>query len=319
MLNIHTCRSCAVSQKQTPVFFSGFEGSSAIANQASEGAELSGSDPSAPWPNSWDSAASSPYIGLLNLQYQDYDSLRHGNRRAEIVSDPTGCGRGNVLKYWMTDDNASFHRGRIQMNCYGAEKGLKDYYQKTSFYLPSESFQPIINDSSEVGFLTIREIWNNNNWYPAFGEQEAYPFRINVNVIKHVGSGEPLHLRVIGELQSRPCCWGEGHDRLWEEETDFSLPLNVWIDLELYIKEGDAKSGRFVLALTPKDEPRRILFDINGATYNPNDPKPDGIKYFNPIKMYTKDYITIDKCVSAGDSLKMYWDDLELWEGKRIK
>ncbi len=314
------CSQKVENKQGTLIFNSGFEGTTAIINQTSEGAEFAGSDNSVAPPNNWvDDIEQSPHFGIINIQYQDYDSLQSHKRKAEIVPDPTNSGRGNVLKYWIIDDNVSHNRGRIQMNGYGAEVGLKEFYQRVKFYLPSESFQPIIDDTSNVGFLTIVEIWNDNNWWPAFGDSNAYPYRMNLNIIKASGENKPLHFRATGEKQSRPCCWGEGDDKKWEVESDYELPLNTWIDMELYIKEGKGEAGKFQVALTSERGKKHMAFDITGSTCNPDDPEPDGIKYFNPIKMYTKDYITIDKCVSAGDSLKMYWDDLELWEGKRIK
>ena len=304
---------------QSLIFHSGFELGTYLTGQSSSGADIQGTDNSVSSPNNWvTDLEGSAYIGTVGLQYQDYDANQQAKRKAELVNDPTGSGMGQVLKYWMTGDNVSYDRGRIQMNMYGAGTGITEYYQKMSMYLPSESFNPIISDAGEVEFLTIIEIWNNNNWAPAFGTAGAYPFRMKVNITKEYGSGQNLYLTATGEEQTQNCCWGEGSDKYWEEKSRYQLPLDTWFDLELYIKEGNASTGKFKLALTPAGGSKQVLFDVTGHTYNPSDPSPDGIKFFNPIKMYTKDFLTIDKATAAGDSLKIYWDDFELYRNKTI-
>ena len=305
---------------QELIFQSGFEPGTQIVDQGSQGADIIGTDNSVPSPNNWTTDLEGhPNVGDFNLQYQDKDDNQQGDRRAELVSDPTGSGRGQVLKYWIVDDHVSFERGRIQANNYGAPEGMTEYYQRTKLYLPSASFTPLIQNTDAFDFLTTTEIWNDNNWNPAFGEPDAYPYRMKVNITKAPGAGQSLFLEAIGEKQSRPCCWGEGPDKIWQALSTYALPLDTWLDIEIYIKEGDATTGRFQLALTPEGGTKQMLIDVASWTYNPDDPNPDGIKFSNSMKMYTNSSATIDKVVAAGDSLKYYWDDFELWNGKTIE
>ncbi|MEN1785428.1 MAG: T9SS type A sorting domain-containing protein [Bacteroidota bacterium] len=298
------------------IFRSGFEPGSVL-TQKSNGADITGQDDSFPTKSDWVvDLETHPNIGKFGIQYQDYNANQEHKRRAEIVRNPAG--EGHVLKFWLTGDNVTYDRGRVQANLYGAEEGIKEFYQRVKLYLPSSSFNPIIEHPDGFDFLTITEIWNNNNWNPAFGTPNSYPYRMKLNIVKEAGEGKPLKLMATGEQQSRGCCWGEGEDKKWEEISTDTLPLDTWIDIELFIKEGDQNTGNFVLAVTPEGKTKQILFDITGYTHNPDDPNPDGIKLFNPLKMYTKDFSTIDKVTAVGDSLKYYWDDFHLFKNKNI-
>lgn len=305
---------------QELIFHSGFEPGTQIVDQGSQGADIIGVDNSVSSPNDWtNDLENHPNVGGFNLQYQDFDENQQDDRRAEIVTDPTGSGRGQVLKFWIVGDHVSFGRGRIQANNYGAPVGFTEYYQRVKLYLPSAAFAPLMANPDPFEFLTTTEIWNDNNWNPAFGEPDAYPYRMKVNITKPPGAGQSLFFEAIGEKQSRPCCWGEGEDKIWRALSTYALPLDTWLDIEIYIKEGDATTGRFQLALTAEGSPKQMLIDVTGWTYNPDDPNPDGIRYSNPLKMYTNSNSTIDKVVAAGDSLKFYWDDFELWNNKLIE
>ena len=305
---------------QELIFRSGFEAGTQIVNQGAQFADIVGVDGSLETRNDWvNDLESHPNVGVFELQYQDLNENQQSDRRAEIVPDPTGSGRGQVLKYWMVDDHVTFERGRIQTNNYGAPEGMQEYYQRMKLYLPSESFSPLVASADRFDFLTILELWNNNNWNPAFGQPGAYPYRIKVNITKAPGSGQPLVFRATGEVQSRPCCWGEGDDRQWQATSDYALPLDTWLDLEVYAKEGDAQNGTFQMAVTPPGGTKQMLIDVTGWTQHPDDPNPDGIRYSNALKMYTNSSSTIDKVVAAGDSLKFYWDDFRLWNGQTIE
>ena len=300
---------------QELIFRSGFEPGSALVNQTSKTAQFTGVDQSVAPPNDWTKVKNHPSVGRLEIQYKDRDEKQQNKRRAEITSDPTGSGRGQVLKYWITGRNDTSN-GRIQMNAYEGKEGFKEYYERFKIYLPSESFAPLKASSNSFDFLTIIEIWNNKNWDPDFGKPGAYPYRMNVNITKPSGVGKGLYLRAIGEQQSKGCCWGEGGDKKWEVTSEYPLPLDTWLDVEFYVKEGNATTGKLQMAVTPPSGTKQMLFDVTGWTRHPDDPKPDGIKYANPLKLYTSS--TINTVVAAGDSLKLYWDDFELWKNKKI-
>ncbi len=57
--------------------------------------------------------------------------------------------------------------------------------------------------------------------------------------------------------------------------------------LEYYIKEGDSSTGRFYMSIAPEAENKTVVFDVKGYTHNTYDPEPDGIRQYNPMKLYT--------------------------------
>ncbi|MBP2830831.1 discoidin domain-containing protein [Aquimarina sp. U1-2] len=298
---------------QELIFHSGFEPGSYYSGEDIKGTDTSVS-PKMDWEKDLENH---PNIGAFNIQYQDKDANQKNKRGAVIVKDPTNKNKGMVLKYWLTGDNVSYDRGRVQANCYFSEKGIKEFYQSVKLYLPSASFRPLQQHPEGFDFLTIFEIWNDVDWMNV-GKPDILPYRMKVNIVKANGRNKKLFLRSTGEIKSRPCCWGEGNDKIWETTSTFPLPLDTWFTLELYIKEGNNSSGRFLLVLTTENNEKVTMANISNWTHHPDDKNPDGITEFNPLKMYTKDFYTIDKVTAAGDSLKFYWDDFKLYKNKQI-
>lgn len=86
--------------------------------------------------------------------------------------------------------------------------------------------------------------------------------------------------------------------------------------MDYYFKEGDNTSGKFYLAITPEGERKQVVFDLTKITHNTEDPAPDGVSDFNPIKLYTsKDLIDFMK--SQQKTLQIYWDDFKLWKNRK--
>jgi hypothetical protein len=46
------------------------------------------------------------------------------------------------------------------------------------------------------------------------------------------------------------------------------------------------------------------------------DPAPDGVSDFNPMKLYTSRRL-LEHMKSRGKTLQIYWDDFELWKNRR--
>ena len=55
---------------------------------------------------------------------------------------------------------------------------------------------------------------------------------------------------------------------------------------------------------------------LQGITHNTEDPAPDGIGHFNPIKLYTSKEL-INYMGSQNKTMEIYWDDLKIWKDKR--
>ena len=265
------------------IFRSGFEPGTKVVTYSNGDADITGTDRSVAAPNDWDALEQSDYIGDFYIQYKDGEGNQRWKRGAGIVDDPTGSGRGRVLKYWLLDANSSNGNGRVQANFYRGETGIREYYHRFKLYLPSESFQPLLDHPSGFGFLTIIEIWNNQNW--SDGPAANYPFRISINISRRDDPTPSLRLRATAERGSttNTGSWSEE----WETISTPNLPLDTWLDVEFYLKEGDDQNGRVQIGVTPAGGSKRLYIDATGHTHHPGDPAPDGVKYSNPLKLYT--------------------------------
>ena len=103
---------------------------------------------------------------------------------------------------------------------------------------------------------------------------------------------------------------------IWHKmNTEIAVPVGKWITLEYYIKEGNDQNGRFYMLMTPDGGEKKVVFDIQNFTHNTKDPNPDGIKLWNPMKLYTSRKL-VDYVRDQGKALQCYWDEFAIWKDK---
>ncbi len=293
------------------LFNSGFEPGSKIKwgnNPFTADDDITGKDISVNAPNDWSADLdNSKQTGRFNLQYQGGDTTQ---RFARIIKEP-GNPDNHVLHFWLNEANVGGTKGRIQANLYGAEKGMKEFYQSVRMFLP-EDFMTIRRFPEKISWMTIFEFWNNITW----SQSVPHGFRITL------GIGKPV------EWESDLCFILDGQDcklfednsqkytTLWKEiNQNVKVPIGKWFTIEYYYKEGDAQTGRFWMAVQTDGGERQVVFDVINFTHNSEDKNPDGVTDFNPLKLYTSKKL-IDFMRSNGKTLQLYWDDFKLWEGK---
>ncbi len=232
------------------------------------------------------------------------------DERFVVISKDVENAANDVLHFGLRNPNVEvshghFPKGRVQMNFYRNE-GIKQLKMKVRMYLhPNMSL--IRSYSEPMDWLTISEWWNNAGW-----TGEPYPFRISVNIVKEKASAEaPLFFQVKAEtLNPIKRRWA---GRVWKETArDFAIPVGRWINLEYGFREGDATRGRFFMAATPEGGARSILFDITSYTHHPDDPSPDGLSDFNPLKLYTSGKL-INHVRSLNGTMEIFWDNLDVY------
>ncbi len=293
------------------LFNSGFEPGSKIKlgnNPFTADDDITGKDISVNAPNDWSADLDySKQTGRFNLQYQGGDTTQ---RFARIIKEP-GNPDNHVLHFWLNEANVGGTKGRIQANLYGAEKGMKEFYQSVRMFLP-EDFMTVRRFPEKISWMTIFEFWNNITW----SQSVPHGFRITL------GIGKPV------EWESDLCFILDGQDcklfednsqkytTLWKEiNQNVKVPIGKWFTIEYYYKEGDAQTGRFWMAVQTDGDERQVVFDVINFTHNSEDKNPDGVTDFNPLKLYTSKKL-IDFMRSNGKTLQLYWDDFKLWEGK---
>lgn len=293
------------------IFQSGFEPSSKIKhgnNPFTGDDDIVGRDNSVPAPNDWmEDLDNSKKVGRFNLQYQGGDTTQ---RYARIIPEP-GNPSNHVLHFWLNDANVGGTKGRIQANLYGAEKGMKEFYQSVRILLPDD-FNMVRKFPEKITWLTIFEFWNNITW----NQTVPHGFRITLGIGKPVAWENDLCFILDGQDCELFPDGSQKYTTLWKEvNQSVKVPIGKWFTIDYYYKEGDAKSGRFWMAIQPEGGEKQVVFDVTNYTHNTGDKNPDGVTDFNPLKIYTSKKL-IDFMRGNGKALQMYWDDFKLWEGK---
>lgn len=292
-------------QSSELIFQTGFSGTT-MENGAYKNVNFSGTDLSFTEKSGWDGFKSHANIGNVEIGYEDGEDYQ---RLASIVDDPDLVGN-KVLKYQLMEPHikeGSKHKGRVQLSIHN-NKCIKEIYQKVKLKLHPDLayFQ---QRSNELAWFTLFEFWNNGAW-----TKEKYPFRVTVNLFKEEGASKEINFRVKSDYQKcKTCKWKEVWGRT---ATSFPVRFGEWMELELYIKEGDDNSGRFYMSVTPEGESKITLFDVNGTTQHPKEKCADGFTHFEAMKVYTSDD-NIDYMNKAGKELSLYWDDWELYLNKQ--
>lgn len=284
------------------LFQTGFDGT-IITSGEYENDNLSGTDPNFGSTSTWSDFKDHAKIGFVEISYEDGND---GQRKASIVDDPDSVGNA-VLKYQIFEPHikvGSNHKGRIQLaihdnNC------IKEIHQTVKLKLHPDlvEFQ---NRSDRLYWFTLFECWNNGAW-----TKEKYPFRVSVNLFKEEGAGMPINFRVKSDYLKNSN-WKE----VWgETATSFPVTYGEWMEIELYIKEGDMNNGRFYMAVTPENGTKTVLFDISNTTQHPEEKCADGFTHFEAMKMYLGEE-DINYMKDANKDLAIYWDDWKLYLSK---
>ena len=101
---------------------------------------------------------------------------------------------------------------------------------------------------------------------------------------------------------------------LWAHEaTGIDVPLDDWITLKFYIKEGKGTDGRVWAEMVHGDD-TYTLIDQQLDTIHPDKPNLEGFGSFQPMKLYTSGAI-LDG-LEPGAAFEILWDDFQLWTDK---
>jgi len=292
----------AAAQSPELIFHSGFEPNTDTIEQESGSADLIGIDESVNPPNDWENDLENyPNIGDFKIQYQGGDSTM---RLATIARDPRDS-TNKTLHFSIKEPNVGDIKGRVQGNLYNSDLGIKNLFYSIRLYLPGD-FNIVKNAPFDFDWLTFAEFWNNANW-----TGEDYLFRAKFDLKKVSESTDSLRVRASGQAYN--AIDGAWNIDVWEyTNPDFLVPVQKWMTLKIYFVEGDECSGRFILTITPDGAAETVVHDIRHFTHHPSDPAPDGLKHFNPFKLYTSDDLINYVTASVG-LLNVFWDDFEIW------
>jgi hypothetical protein len=251
------------------------------------------------------SEGASPADAGLAMPRLQYEEGTVAQRVARIVPDPIAPDNW-VLEFWVGEPNVHLPKevkSRVQMNAYGIEPAY-EVYQSVRLFVP-QSMGLLAKYPEPVKWFTISEWWNNAGW-----TKESYPFRISVHLrTAGAGSGDRIYFGVAAQARQAGRSDFKGSELWHVDNRDVEVPLGRWLRLQYYYRQGNGTAGRFALAMTPEGGQRVVVFDVKDSTYHPSDPRPDGLRDFNPIKLYTSGELT-DFVRRNGSALQLYWDDL---------
>ena len=298
------CGEDCGSQTEEQLFQTGFKGT-VLSNGEFQNVALSGIDPDYTLLNDWATFHEHAKIGYTEISYEDGDDTQ---RKASIVDDPDSVGN-SVLKFQIFEPHikeGSKHKGRVQLALHD-NKCIKEIYQKVKLKL-SPDLAYFQQRSDRLFWFTLFEFWNNAAW-----SKEKHTFRVSVNLSKEEGVGSPINFRVKSDSQKcRTCDWKE----VWgETATSFPVVYGEWMEIELYLKEGDENNGRFYMAVTRENGVKTVLFDIHNTSQHPKENCADGFTHFEAMKLYVGEE-DINYMKNANKELAVFWDDWRLFVNK---
>ena len=289
------------------IFQSGFEGNVKVVPRNND-SDIIGTDSSVAAPNDWiRDLDNHPNIGNFNIQYEGGDSTM---RYARIIPEPKNP-KNHVLHFWLNNANVHDTKGRIQGNLYG-NTGIKEFYQSVRVFLPDD-FNAVKEYPREIHWLTIAEFWNNITW----SQNIPYRFRITLGIGKPVPGKSDLFFILDAEDCELFADGKQKYTTVWAESNKtIKVPIGSWFTMDLYYKEGNDETGRFFMSIKPEKAQKKTVFNLKKITHNTQDPNPDGISDFNPMKLYTSGDL-IRYMAGRQKSLQIYWDDFKLWKDKK--
>jgi hypothetical protein len=293
------------NQNEELIFQTGFDNTT-LTNGEYSNVEFEGIDPNFAEKSDWSEFKSHGKIGYVEIGYEDGDD---NQRKASIVDDPDSSGN-KVLKYQLLEPHikeGSNKKGRIQLSVHD-NNCIKELYQKVNLKMHPDLVY-FTEREERLYWFTLFEFWNNGAW-----TKEKFPFRVSVNLYKEEGIGSDLNFRVKSDYQKcRTCEWKE----VWgETATSFPVVFGQWMELEIYLKEGDENEGRFYMAVTPEGGSKNVLFDISNTTQHPKEKCADGFTHFEAMKIYTSDD-NINYMNDGNKELSLFWDDWQLYLNKQ--
>ncbi|MEN0110186.1 MAG: hypothetical protein AAF805_05645 [Planctomycetota bacterium] len=200
---------------------------------------------------------------------------------------------------------------RVQFDLYRL-RGVRTLYHRQRMRL-GEGFTTLRGYEAGFRWMTLAEYWNEGNWQP---DDWPWPFRVSVNLIRDPGPNQPLRFSLHGQDKDKRR--RDGWSTVWGQENDeVEVPTETWVTTEMYFRDGDDRTGRFVMAMTPDGGERRIVFNVTAWMHNPASDQPLSEATLwgcNPMKLYTSER-TADHARARGQTLDIHWDDFRVEAG----
>lgn len=323
---------------QTLVFHSGFSPATSLIEIRQSGAlhqiaDITGIDNgtfAGGTRNSWTTDLEEhPKIGSFDIQVSTVGSALYNDdtHYPSIASDPTGSGRGEVLRFTIRDGDPAKDddKTRVQARIGPNAPTLVQATSAVKVFFPAWLKAPLhgVNDNGKYTLNTsapILQEWWPQNSYGSIDDrkQTLIPYRYS--------STDPeLYWSLMGYNYN----FGTGVNDWWARTSPGAptsatgatfnavangvpIPFGEWFTLVTYWSEGIGDGAMKVGMIN--NGVHTVLFDIaNCRTQGSLGQK--GLAYHHVMKFYAKNWVWRSVFNQAGQAAAVYWDDWEYYEG----
>lgn len=326
------------AEAQTLIFHSGFSPGSTLLEIRQSGAlhqtaDIAGTDNgtfAADTRNSWTTDLEDhALIGSFDIQVSTVGSAAYNDEThyPSIVNDPTGTGRGEVLRFYIRDGDPAKDddKTRVQARIGPNAPTLMQATSAVKVFFPAWLKAPLhgVNDNGKSTLNSsppiLQEWWPQNSYGSNDDrKQTLIPYR-------HSATDPELYWSLMGYNYN----FGTGTNDWWARTTPGAptsvtgatfksvangvpIPFGEWFTLVTYWSEGVGNGALKVGLLN--NGVHTVLFDIADCRTQ-GSLGQKGLAYHHVMKFYAKNWVWRSVFSQVGQAAVVYWDDWEYYEG----
>ncbi len=298
---------CTPVQAAEKLFESGFESSVSVYNDhAWIPWTIIGTDASTG--DDWTTDIVSWTQGIDTAAYGVYGANQTDSCVTEIVADPDDA--GNQVFHFDMDDTTTYSahlEAALQFTEAGATSASEFYVKYKMRFHNFDQFKNVLDDTYMDWFMLFQVFEQLDSGSSC--QISNTHFGIHKNTHGVTNDNVPFWYASVRYTNSCDTGWVTDW---YESNTSILFPEDEWFDLEIYYKQGNSSTGRFIIYITTDGGGKQTLFDVTDATQNPT--REGYMDEIGFMQVYFGNG-TIDAMATAGYPLEVWYDDLEFWDG----
>lgn len=248
--------------------------------------------------NGWSALKSHAYID--GLYFNNSGSSTYAFQ--QIRKDPVNNTQNVLYAQTIDDDPNTGGTSRAQMTV-DLKTRIDVMHTSHRIYL-NPDIAYLTNYSSTIRWFTLFEMWNLRD--NSQGGDPAGSSRMSLSLFKDTGAGKPLYWHIAHEYMQ------PNEKIIWQKTSTAAIPFGKWFTMDIYIKRGDAGTGKFKLVITEDGGQPVTVFDITDSNQYPGKPELY-INQWQPFKLYTSDQI-MDWMRSNNKTISVYYNDYKWYK-----
>lgn len=261
--------------------------------------------------NGWNSLKKNQYVESFVIN--DIGGKAYAYQ--EIVNNPTNSSEKVEHAVLLTDDPNVSGTTRAQMTLTFKDGVMLDVYHSSVRMFFHSDVALLLNYPDKISWFDIFEAWNApvSSW----GGDVAGSSRWNLHIFKNAGDNKFYWVAAGETMEPDPQIVPAMPDRttIWTEQNKtVPIPINKWFTIDVYIKRGDASTGRYIIKITVDGEATQTLFDITNYTIYPGHSEIQ-LKSWQAFKFYfDPTYLTWYAANNPGKQLQCYYNDFKWYK-----